>query len=444
MKKATDEARTWKLLLITDIPDMREEMAVQLAGLDTSMDVVTLDEAQSAVFRTSPDLILLHESREEVGADTVEFVLGESPASSVIYLAETRDFVTLREVIRAGAEDVLVIPEEAPMIGDVVRRVLRRKEEAERLRSSSEVAAGSAFSQGRVFTIYGAKGGCGKTLVAATLAQTLQLDYPYAVLLIDLNLQFGGVDAVLGLEKDPVFQRGRSIYDLLPVIAELNEAYLRNVTLRLSPSQLDILLSPADAEKAERIRPDHIRRLLRVARRYYDYILVDMPGGMDENAYTALRESDRILYVLTPEVPALKALRRSMDLMRRLSVDTGPEHLGVIFNRVHRRNEVSVKELEKLEEIHLLGTIPEDARRIQSAYNMGVPLRQKPKERRVSHFARSVRKIAKHLAESLPSLREKEEVPKQQGKSSGQEAESPARHPRETLKPDKEEQMQNV
>lgn len=422
MNRAADSMRTWKLLLITDMPEMQEEIAVQLNGLNVFMDAATLDEAQSEVFRTSPDLMLLHESRAEVGPETVEFVLRESPKSTVIYLAETRDFVTLREVIRAGAEDVLVIPEEAAMIGDVLRRVLRRREEADRSQSASEIAAGTAFSQGRVITVYGAKGGCGKTLVATTLAQTLQLDYPYSVLLIDLNFRFGGVEAVLGLEKDPAYQQRRSFYDLLPVIEELNEAYLLNVTLRLSPSQLDILLSPADAEKAERIRPEHVRRLLRVARRYYDYILVDMPGGIDENVFTALQESDRILYVLTPEVPALRAFRRALDLMRRLSVDTRPDRLGVIFNRVHRRNEVSVRDLEKLEEIHLVGTIQEDSRRIQSAYNLGVPLRRTPKERRVSLFARNVRKIAKALVDSTPSLRSKEEVTKQQETERDQEA----------------------
>jgi len=54
------------------------------------------------------------------------------------------------------------------------------------------------------------KGGCGRSLLASTLAQTLMLESTVGVLLVDLNLQYGGVETYLGVEND------RTLYDLTP------------------------------------------------------------------------------------------------------------------------------------------------------------------------------------------------------------------------------------
>lgn len=380
------------MLLITDMPEIEGDVNDNLTGLNVSLQVINYQETRAEVFRASPDLVLLHEPKEGMVSETVAFILGESPLSSIIYLAESRDFGVMREVLRAGAMDVLILPDEGPMLGDLVRRALRRRQEADP--TADDVVSNNAIAargRGQVLAVYSGKGGCGKTLLAATLAQTLQLDYPFTVLVVDFNLQFGGVETVLGLSGN------RSLYDLIPVIDELNEIYLRNVTVRVPVSQLDVLLSPADAEKAEQIKPEHIQRLLRVARRYYDYIILDMPGWMDENNYMALNEADRLLYVLTPEIPALKVFRQVLDMLRKLSVDTGPEHLQVLLNRVSYASEVSVKELNKLDEINLLGTVKEDYKHIKTAYNMGRPLRLTPNDRRLSPFARHLRKIAQKL-----------------------------------------------
>jgi pilus assembly protein CpaE len=399
MKNESSAVREWKLLLITDMPEIEDDVKDNLTGLNVSLQVINYQETRAEVFRASPDLVLLHEPKEGMVSETVGFILGESPLSSVIYLAESRDFGVMREVLRAGAMDVLILPDEGPMLGDLVRRALRRRQETDC--ATDDVVNNTAIAargKGQVLAVYSGKGGCGKTLLTATLAQTLQLDYPFTVLVVDLNLQFGGVEMVLGLGGN------RSLYDLIPVIDELNEIYLRNVTVRVPISQLDVLLSPADAEKAEQIKPEHIQRLLRVARRYYDYIIVDMPGWMDENNYMVLNEADRILYVLSPEIPALKVFRQVLDLWRKLSVDTGPEHLQVLFNRVNYTSEVTVKELNKLDEIHLLGTVKEDYKHIKTAYNMGTPLRLTPNDRRLSPFARDLRKIAQKLVGELSDV----------------------------------------
>ncbi|HBI02956.1 MAG TPA: pilus assembly protein CpaE, partial [Paenibacillaceae bacterium] len=324
--------------------------------------------------------------------ETVSFILSESPGSLVIFLAESRDFSMMREVQRAGVMDIIMIPDEEVMLGDVVRRALRLKQEMVSASAAARFFPGTTTKgKGQVVAFYSGKGGVGKSLISGTLAHTLQLDYPYNVLLVDLNLQNGGISPLFGLKEN------RSIYDLIPVMGELNETHLRNVVARENVSQMDVLVSPSDAEKGEYVTADHIQRLLRVARRYYDYVVVDLPTGMDEKNQMALMEADRIYYISTLDIPSLMVLRQSLDLFRRLNMDTSPEHLIVVFNQIHDRNEIIVNDLKKMEEINYFMTLPSDWKNIQNKLNLTEPIRKQPQEKKISPFAKSIRQLAHAL-----------------------------------------------
>ena len=55
-------------------------------------------------------------------------------------------------------------------------------------------------------------------------AQTMKLETTAEVILIDLNGQYGGVETMFSIESN------RSLADLIPVIGELNESHIRNVS----------------------------------------------------------------------------------------------------------------------------------------------------------------------------------------------------------------------
>src|SRR5690606_16188301 len=117
---------------------------------------------------------------------------------------------------------------------------------------------------------------------------------------IDLNLQYGGAETYLNLDSS------RSIVDLLPVIDELNEQHIRNVAEMEEHSNMHVIVSPRDAEMAERVSEELILRLLRAAKRSYDFIIIDLPVWMDERTYIALEESTKIYYVMNLDTQAIK------------------------------------------------------------------------------------------------------------------------------------------
>jgi pilus assembly protein CpaE len=189
---------------------------------------------------------------------------------------------------------------------------------------------------------------------------------------------------------------GRSIFDLTPVLHELNDNHIRNVTVVEPLSQVEVLMSPADAEIAEQVTEEHVERILRVARLYYDYILVDLPTEMTHLTYTALEESDWMYYVLTPDVLSMKIMSHVLDLFSKIGVD--PEgRLKIVLNRVGKETELGIKDVQQHFPYQIIGELHEDVKTIQQAINRGQPLRSARREKGLPVFARDVQKLAKYL-----------------------------------------------
>lgn len=203
--------------------------------------------------------------------------------------------------------------------------------------------------------------------------------------MIDLNLQFGGIETLLSIQSN------RSIADLAPVINELNESHIRNVSQKLESSKLDVLISPCDAEAAETITEEFIAKLLRTCRRSFDFVIVDLPSYMNSHVVTALEESDRIFYVLTPDTPSLKILKQFEELSFRLGIELS-SRTSIILNKVGKENEIGEKDLKNILRFPIAATVRSDHKGLQPYVNKGEPVRKMAKERRLIPFAKDVKK----------------------------------------------------
>ena len=119
-----------------------------------------------------------------------------------------------------------------------------------------------------MITVFSPKGGVGKTVVSTNLAATLCKSMGKSTLLLDLDLQFGDAAIMLGLQPD------KTIYDLVVAPGELDSEKLAGYTLA-HPSGLDVLAAPLQPEDAELVTEGKLARLLEVAARSYDAIIVD-------------------------------------------------------------------------------------------------------------------------------------------------------------------------
>ncbi|MFC4075482.1 AAA family ATPase [Salinithrix halophila] len=373
-----------RLTIVDEDAGHAQELLSRVANSFPQHIHITPSEVRSEIARLEPDLILLQEPGDDSGLQMLHYIANELSDTLVIYLTNQRDPVKARDVSRAGAFDILFMPDEITALGDVLSRAVKALEAQEKGKDKV-----FTWGRGQVISFYSGKGGCGRSLVSATLAQTLQMDSNSSVLLVDLNLQFGGVETYLDVDHE------RSIHDLTPVLKELNDNHIRNVTAIEKSSHMEVLVSPRDAEAAEQITEEHVQRLLRTARLYYDYILVDLPTEMTSIGYAALEEADRMFYVMTPDSPSIRTFGRVLELFNKLSVDpTG--RLEIILNRIGRETEMRQKDIQQHFDFPITGQLREDAKRVQQAINRGIPIRTRQKDRG-SVFVKDVKKLADSL-----------------------------------------------
>ncbi|MFE8703867.1 AAA family ATPase [Cytobacillus sp. FJAT-54145] len=371
-----------KVLLVSDDEVIHNQILNALTGSYTVQLISTRDVVRE-VNRDDQDIVIFVQPETDIAVESIQYIKSVSPSTLVIFIAKGSDFTQLRNITKAGATEFFVYPDEHSLFISRVPTIFQNYESNKKKKEDTF----SVFTKGRgqIYSLFSGAGGSGKSNLASTLAQTIKLETTAEVILIDLNLQFGGIETLFSIHSN------RSIADLTPVINELNESHIRNVSQKLEGSKLEVLISPCDAEAAERINEEFIAKLLRTCRRSFDFVIVDLPSYMNSQVLTALEESDQIFYILTPDTPALKVLKQFEELAVRLGIEL-PSRTSVILNKVGKDNEVQDKDLKNVLRFPIAATVRFDKKGLQPFLNKGEPVRKTAKERRLIPFAKDVRK----------------------------------------------------
>ena len=141
--------------------------------------------------------------------------------------------------------------------------------------------------EGKVITVFAAKGGCGKTTVATNLAFALAKGGRYEVCVLDLDLAFG--DVAIALQLMP----SRTIVDAVQMGESIDEMGVRSLVTRHSPG-VDTILAPMEPGEAERVDVAVVAHLLRMLRRMYRYVVIDTPPAFSEHVLSAFDQSDAV------------------------------------------------------------------------------------------------------------------------------------------------------
>lgn len=326
-----------------------------------------------------PNLIVLVNAEGNTAVEYAQLILSELHGTAIICVNDEENFDVLRGLNRLGITDYYILPGEEILFMEKLH-TLAREAGQRKLQDQALMKRGG----GKVFSFYSGSGGTGKSIVSSVFAQTLKLESTANVLFIDLNLQYGGAETYLNLDSS------RSIVDLLPVIDELNEQHIRNVAEMEEHSNMHVIVSPRDAEMAERVSEELILRLLRAAKRSYDFIIIDLPVWMDERTYIALEESTKIYYVMILDTQAIKIFHHVEKLFQRLGI-VMEERMDMVLNFKGKDKELTKKDLERFVTYPIAVEIRRD-KNLQNFINKGVPLRKTPKEKKMTSFAKDVHK----------------------------------------------------
>ncbi|MBI2864295.1 MAG: AAA family ATPase [Chloroflexi bacterium] len=349
-----------KVLVAADTTEDRIALNKLLAhGQYTVLSEASLGpEAVSLVKEFKPDIVLL--SMEEPVARPLRTLEGMGvtvPDCPVIVVSSLGDRDHLRRAMRSGARDYLIKPVSADDFRNAVAGVVDGK----RKRDLHAQEGGSSPNRGEIITVFGAKGGIGKSTLATNLAVALALQTKQRVALVDLDIQFGDVALMLNLVPD------RTIADVANATEKLDLEMVRSF-LTTHVSGVGVLAAPLRPEEAEGINVSHVRKILETLSMGYDYVIVDTPPALNDSVLTALDLSTLVLMMTTLEVSCIKRTRMCLGLMKSWHYPEGKVKL--VVNHTSNTNGLSTRDVEAAIDHPLFWKIPNDSA-VASAARMG-------------------------------------------------------------------------
>ncbi|TAM06965.1 MAG: pilus assembly protein [Paraburkholderia sp.] len=341
---SSDPARAHAVARIVETGESRHRVRTSSARL---ADLCASDEALDGI-----DLLIFESSQPmQEDFDALATIAARHADLSCILLAPSPSADLLVRAMRAGVKDVQPWPADPHDLGRAVERIAAKSRGTRR--------------DGRVISFVSCKGGSGTSFLAANLAFAASAAGKRA-LLIDLNQQFGEA-AFLVCEATPP----ATLADVSAQIERLDPAFLEACLTHVSES-FDVLAGALDPGRARDIKPEHLQRILNLARPLYDLVIFDIGQSISHVSIAALDQSECIFAVLQLSLPYLRAGRRLMEIFRSLGYRG--DRIRVLVNRYEKKGPVGLPELEKAIGLRASSVIPEDDASVSASINQGVPI----------------------------------------------------------------------
>jgi len=296
--------------------------------------------------------------------------------TKIILLAREMPAELLKKALKLKIHEVLEIPFTLDDIKDVIGR------------SKEGIISdfGEKGAKPKRITIFGTKGGVGKSFISVNLAVGLIVAAKKRVALFDTNYQFG--DIALMLNLNPKY----SVYDVLPVIENLDPKVLGGF-LTTHSSGLMVLPAPLDISKSTGINSRVTIKILENLSKISDFTVVDTATYFSDDVLNIFRDTDYLCIVTSKDAPSIKNLKISLQILDQLKFPK--ENIFVILNRADSKVGITLQEIEQTVQRKIDVAIPSD-RIVPISVNKGIPVILDVPH---SSVARSIYKLIKIVSE---------------------------------------------
>ncbi|MCD8573767.1 MAG: septum site-determining protein MinD, partial [Gammaproteobacteria bacterium] len=181
------------------------------------------------------------------------------------------------------------------------------------------------------------------------------------------------LDLIMGCER-------RVVYDFINVINK--EANVKQALVKDKRCENLFVLPASQTRDKDALTEEGVKAVIDELKEMFDYIVCDSPAGIEKGAMMAMYYADSAVIVTNPEVSSVRDSDRILGILNskshRAATNQDPinEHLLVTRyseQRVRKGEMLSVKDIQDILAIPLLGIIPE-SQDILNASNAGVPV----------------------------------------------------------------------
>jgi pilus assembly protein CpaE len=364
---------------------VRSILSENLAGtaqIDASA-VGSWSELRERVGAEPATVVVLGPSSDFSDTAQVPVLARDFSGTGFILVVDQIDARVLQNAMRSGISDVIAAED---METELVAAIARTYESgiAELSRTGSLT---HASKHGKVISIFGPKGGTGKTVVATNLA-VLLAEAGVSTVLLDASVRFGDCAAFLRVRPE------RTLFDLASVAGEVDEVAL-NTVLATHESGLKMLCAPNDPLDAEKLDGDVITRVIKGMRKVFDIIVVDTAPALDDFTLAVLSTSDIAFLVTSLDLPAVKDAKLCLSTLERLRL--GMDKVRIVLNRANSNVGFPADEVARALGTTVVAKLPSDVA-VPRSVNSGSPVHA---ENRKSGIAKDLAKLADDLRKEL-------------------------------------------
>lgn len=379
-----------KVLVVDD--DLNIQRVLVFTLKQEGFEVHVASDGQAGVEMAAaiqPDLILIDVAMPKLdGYAATQQIRGAEKGRRVpiIMLTSEADVEQRVKGLRAGADDDIVKPFHPLELIARIKALLSRSGGGKQRKPGTE-----APTLGRLCCFYGAKGGVGTTTIAINTAIALAGRLKRKTALVDANLQFGDMRVFLDMGLD-----APSIVNAITE-ADLDADLLRKL-MTTHHAGMELLLAPPNPESADivaerqRTDPASLSRILSLARKAYDYTMIDMAKTIDDFNLQLFDEADVIFVVMTADLSCLKNVRLVLETMDSLGYERGK--IQLVLNRSNAYTGINVDNAESALGRKIDYQVINEYRGAISALNSGEPFMSSrpdgPLGQSVSKFAREI------------------------------------------------------
>lgn len=319
-----------------------------------------LSSASDEVVEHEPDMVIMTCSDLSWVFRSCQQIYLLHPNVITVMVSNEKSYDIAKRAIDSGTTAYISPIPEANKFCDELKKIYFN----EKSRVSMLIENSGIQRKAEVITVFGTKGGIGKTTLAVNLAVELSRKKA-KVAILDLDLQFGDSHMFLGLDvKETVVEllQERKI----PTIDSVRNYFL------VHSSGVQVLCAPLSPEYADNVSAAQIEPLLNVLRPHYDYIIIDTNSDFAELNLLLLEEASTIFYMTGLDISILNNSKKGLLLLNSLNLG---DKVKIIVSKSFK-GDISKSDVEKIMGQSVFATISNDYIEAVKSLNQGVPIVQ--------------------------------------------------------------------